>query len=119
MGLMSGKKKEVSLVTLLLRAAATKAFEEMKRDPKHAYDRRRASMLLTMIRSVAYKEVGFNQPLLPKEYLVEKGFTILEIDDLMPSCLVLMQVIYEEHPEVFEAIAAARMTKEERRQLDG
>lgn len=113
-------ENEISLTDLLLlRAAASRRFEEMKKDPKHAYDRRRASMLLTMIRSVAFKDVGFDQPLLPHEYLAEKGFSLVEINDMMPSCLVLMQVIYEEHPEVFQAIAAARMTKEERRKLDG
>lgn len=108
-----------SLIISLLRAAAAKRFEEMRKDPKHAYDRRRASMLLTMIRSVAYKEVGFDQPLMPSEYLVEKGFTLLEVEDLMPSCLVIMQAFFEEHPEIFKAIQAARMTKEERSQLNG
>lgn len=108
-----------SFADLLLRASAMKRFVEMKKDPKHAYDRRMASMLLTMIRSIAFKEVGFEQPLLPGEYLVEKGFSLVEIDDLMPTCLVLLQAFFEEHPEIFQAIKAAKMTKEERSQLDG
>lgn len=102
---------------ILLKMAAAKRFEEMKRDPRHAYDRRRASMLLTMIRSIAYKEVGFNQPLLPHQYLVEKGFTLVEVDDLLPSCLVILAAIFEEHSEVFQAILTARTEKG--RKLDG
>lgn len=107
------QRGEDSLATMLKKVEAVENFEKMLKDPAFAFERRRAAMLIVMIESVAYKNVGFEKEQGPGDYLVEKGFTLVEIKDLLPSCRILMTQLYLDHPEIFRAIADAKKRKEQ------
>jgi hypothetical protein len=99
----------------MMKIDALQRFHDLMKSPELAFERRRAAMLVTMIRSVAYKDTPvMGEGPGPAEYLVERGFTLLEVKDLLPSCRVLMTQLYLDHPEIFKAIAEHRQKEGER-----